>query len=305
MRGFLIKCAYALGIVLLLHLAAGFMADGTTDAFYLRFTVKMRKSLVLGGSRAAQGIFPEVFNAVGLRDRFEGPLYNFSFTLAHSPYGPTYLHAIEQVLDTSARKGLFLLQVDPWQLSEAKDSLPERERSLGVMRTFGMKPNYEYLARYWDRGWGALSHRGSKDADTNTVLLADGRLEAHVPMAAAKWEQRTQRRLRYYRDVLMPGRRMSALRMEWLGRTIDRLKAHGTVVLVRLPASAPIRALEDSLSPHFNAYLLRMGSEHGALFIDLSDELDDAVYNDGVHLNASSGRRLSGSLARMVLGASL
>ena len=305
MRGFLIKIACALGIALVLHLAAGFMADGTTDAFYLRFTVKKQKSLVLGGSRAAQGIFPEVFNAAGLRDRFEGPLYNFSFTIAHSPYGPTYLHAVEAVLDTNARNGLFILQVDPWQLSESTDSLPERERSLGVMRTFGQKPNYEYIARYWDRGWGALSHWGTKDADTNTVLLRDGRLEAHVPMSQVKWEERTRRRLRYYSDVLMRDRKMSDLRVEWLGRTIDLLKAHGTVVLVRLPASAPIRALEDSLSPHFNPYMLRLGSEHGALFIDLSDELDGAVYNDGVHLNATSGRRLSGLLARMVLGATL
>src|SRR5689334_18034252 len=114
MSSFLRKTAMALLLVALIHLGAGFLANGTTDEYYLRFTTGKQRSMMLGGSRAAQGLHPSVFNNVDAPSLFAGPMYNFAFTMGHSPYGATYREAIARKLDPDTRNGLFILQVDPW-----------------------------------------------------------------------------------------------------------------------------------------------------------------------------------------------
>ena len=89
---------------------------GGVDAFYGRFASPPAGSLVLGTSRAAQGIQPAVL-AARLGGRFDGPLLNYAFTLTHSPYGPAYLASIRRKLRPEVRNGLLILAVDPWSLS--------------------------------------------------------------------------------------------------------------------------------------------------------------------------------------------
>ena len=121
MRGFLSKTLIALAIALGLHAAAGFLANGTTDEYYLRFTTERQRSMILGGSRAAQGLHPDILNARAGADRFEGPLYGFAFTIAHSPYGPAYLHAIVEKLDPRGKRYFWIAGTREWQLDEGTD----------------------------------------------------------------------------------------------------------------------------------------------------------------------------------------
>lgn len=303
MRGFLSKTLIALAIALGLHAAAGFLANGTTDEYYLRFTTERQRSMILGGSRAAQGLHPDILNARAGADRFEGPLYGFAFTIAHSPYGPAYLHAIEEKLDPRTRNGLFILQVDPWLLSSVKDSATGQEafneanNALGVQWTWNMRPNYEYLARYWDRGWGALGHWPQGDPDTSAVLMPDGRLDLHVDMSPAMVKGRTARKLRIYREEYLPGRQLSDTRFEHLRKIVRLLREHGTVCLVRLPVGPGIASVENTFAADLPVRVRDLAQAEGVHFIDL-DTIHDVGFTDGNHLDLASGRLVSEALAR-------
>ena len=61
--------------------------DGNTDPYYKRFTTPTNNSLILGVSKAAQGLQPQVFNNILNRK----DLFNYSFTISSSPYGKLYL----------------------------------------------------------------------------------------------------------------------------------------------------------------------------------------------------------------------
>lgn len=300
MGTFLRKIAVALLIAAFLHLAAGFLADGTTDEYYLRFTTGKQRSMILGGSRAAQGLDPSVFNDRMYAGTFDGPMYGFAFTMAHSPYGATYLHAIEEKLDTSSHNGLFILQVDPWLLSDPGDTTAntEADRTLGPQWSWNAYPNYEYLTRYWDRGWGALSHWPMGDPDTTSMVMPDGRLSVNVDMDPATVQRRTENKVRTYRDEYLPGRTLSPERLEYLSKTIALLKPHGTVVLVRLPVCAEIAAMEDSFAPDMQARLNDLASTTGAAFADLDTMA--VTFTDGNHLDEASGLRMTEALRKAI-----
>ena len=76
-------------LIIIIHLILGLTADGTTDDFYLRFTSAKQKSLIIGTSRAAQGIQPQLIDSI-LDLTATDKIYNFSFTAQNSPYGEVY-----------------------------------------------------------------------------------------------------------------------------------------------------------------------------------------------------------------------
>ena len=299
MRAFLFKAVLALLVLAAMHIAAAFQADGNLDEFYLRFTTPRQKSLVLGGSRAAQGIHPSVFNGGDAGALFEGPLYDFAFTIAHSPYGPTYLRAIAAKLDTTSRNGLFILQVDPWLLGSAghdedgREVIPEEDRTLGRMWTFNMYPNFEYLTRYHGQGWGTLGHWPMGDPDTTTELLSDGRLRMRIPMDSAAVAERTHRKIRHYAEEVLPNTSFSDIRETYLARTIDLLSPHGMVLLVRFPAVRRILDMEDRLDPAFDTRMERIAAGHRAHYLDVSRDATRYTYTDGNHLDSVSGAALT------------
>lgn len=75
---------FSIPLIVIFAIVLG-QADGYTDPFYIRFTTPKQNNLILGTSRAAQGLQPDVF-----KDILETDVYNYAFTVTHSPYGPTY-----------------------------------------------------------------------------------------------------------------------------------------------------------------------------------------------------------------------
>ena len=130
LRLLLLAVAGLLGATLL----APVVLKGGVDAFYGRFTSPPAGSLVLGTSRAAQGIRPAVLTA-RLGGQFEGPVLNYAFTLTHSPYGPAYLRSIQRKLRPETKNGLFIVAVDPWSLSLTgpEGAFPEDNSFIGQL----------------------------------------------------------------------------------------------------------------------------------------------------------------------------
>ncbi|TXE17115.1 hypothetical protein ES692_10680 [Psychroserpens burtonensis] len=90
MKSFIVKTMIFFFFSILLFLGVCSQVDGYSDSFYINFTTPKQSSLILGTSRAAQGLQPKIFDTI-LKKQFS----NYSFTVLHSPFGETYLNSIK------------------------------------------------------------------------------------------------------------------------------------------------------------------------------------------------------------------
>ena len=293
LRLLLLAGAGTLGAALLLPV----VLRGGVDAFYGRFASPAAGSLVLGTSRAAQGIRPAVL-AARLGGQFEGPLLNYAFTLTHSPYGPAYLASIRRKLRPGVRHGLFIVAVDPWSLSavgradtSVDESFPEEKSFIGQLREVSQSPNLAYLTRYQTKPL----YRLPLDFATATERLhPDGWLEVNIGLDSAQVRARTARKLLDYQH-LAAIQHLAAGRLAALRHTIEFLKLHGRVVLVRLPVGPGLLALEQQYQPGFDAQMRQLAAGFAVPYLDYSA----APYatTDGNHLQKAASETFSQQLA--------
>lgn len=304
MLNLLVRVALLLGAVgLLAGLGIGLgLQRGYVDAFYARFAAPAAGSLVLGTSRAAQGIKPSVL-AARLGKRYAGPWLNYAFTLAESPYGPGYLGSIQRKLAPGTRHGLFVLAVDPWSLALPKAVLdkqplvfPEANSMVSQLRNVSQSPNLDYLAHYLHKPFYQLL------LDTNPAhvierLHPDGWLEIALPPPSADTallRRRTAEKLATYRP-LAASSSLSAGRLLSLWQTITFLKKHGQVVLVRLPTGPAMAALEQQFQPDFDQLMCQLGERQGVPYLTYLGQ--PYPTNDGNHLYRGAAEQFSQRLA--------
>lgn len=311
----------AVGLLGAMGLAIG-LRRGYVDAFYARFAAPPASSLVLGTSRAAQAIRPGVL-AARLGQRYQGPWLNYAFTLAESPYGPGYLSSIQRKLAPGTRHGLFILAVDPWSLSlpnkvpyrTADDPrfphlktmvFPEENSVVSQVYRVSQNPNLDYLAHYLHKPFYQLL----LSTDTARVverLHPDGWLEIALPPPTANpalLQRRTAEKLATYR-ALAANSRPATLelrgRMRYLWQTMAYLKAHGQVVLVRLPTGSEMAAVEEEYQPDFDAIMSQLAHNMGVPYLNYLHQ--PYPTNDGNHLTrtaaAQLSQRLTADLARL------
>ena len=288
LRLLLLAVAGLLGATLL----APVVLKGGVDAFYGRFTSPPAGSLVLGTSRAAQGIRPAVLTA-RLGGQFEGPLLNYAFTLTHSPYGPAYLRSIQRKLRPETKNGLFIVAVDPWSLSLTgpEGAFPEDNSFIGQLHQVSQNPNLAYLTHYQTKPL----YRLPLDYATSTERLhPDGWLEVNIGTDSAQVRARTARKLQDYRR-LAASQHLSAGRLQALRQTIQFLKPHGRVVLVRLPVGASLLALEKTYQPGFDQLMRQTAAAQAVPYLDYSAQ--PFATTDGNHLQRAASADFSQQLA--------
>ena len=288
LRLLLLAVAGLLGATLL----APVVLKGGVDAFYGRFTSPPAGSLVLGTSRAAQGIRPAVLTA-RLGGQFEGPLLNYAFTLTHSPYGPAYLRSIQRKLRPETKNGLFIVAVDPWSLSLTgpEGAFPEDNSFIGQLHQVSQNPNLAYLTHYQTKPL----YRLPLDYATATERLhPDGWLEVNIGTDSAQVRARTARKLQDYRR-LAASQHLSAGRLQALRQTIQFLKPHGRVVLVRLPVGASLLALEKIYQPGFDQLMRQTAAAQAVPYLDYSAQ--PFATTDGNHLQRAASAAFSQQLA--------
>lgn len=309
MQKLLLRLALLLGTAALLGglgIWAG-LRRGYVDAFYARFAAPPAGSLVLGTSRAAQGIKPGVL-AAQLKG-YEGPWLNYAFTLAESPYGPGYLSSIERKLAPGTRNGLFIVAVDPWSLSLPKKllatkplALPEARSMVSQLASVSQSPNLDYLAHYLHKPFYQLL----LSADTAHVierLHPDGWLEIALPPPTANTallRRRTVEKLATYRKLAATSSFAKA-RYASLSATIRFLQKHGKVVLVRIPTGPEMAALEHQYQPDFDQQLLQLAGARGIPYLNYMTL--PYPTNDGNHITrqaaAQFSQRLAADIARL------
>ena len=323
MRKLLLRLTLLLGVAGLLgSLGIGVgLRRGYVDAFSARFISPPAGSLVLGTSRAAQGIKPGVLAARLGSKGYRGPWLNYAFTLAESPYGPGYLSSIQRKLAPGTTHGLFVLAVDPWSLSLPKDVkrgefrrfskvaimakrfgfkgpiiYPEEKSMVSQLASVSQNPNLDYLAHYLHKPFYQLL----LNADTAHVverLHPDGWLEIALPPPSADTallRRRTAEKLLTYRQLaatsaLTPDRLMS------LQQTIYFLKQHGQVVLVRIPTGPKMAALEKYYQPDFDKKIQHLADYQRIPYLNYLDQ--PYPTNDGNHITRQAAEQFSQRLA--------
>ncbi len=300
MKRFLIQLLIFTVILMAGFVAVLYRAGSETDEFYYRFTTPTQNSLVLGTSRAAQGINPSVINKMlGRSD-----LFNYSFTNDHSPYGEIYLKSIQKKLSPMATSGIFILSVDPWCLSSVI-SAPEdiflfRENGmmLDKMPVVDVRPNFFYLLQFYNEPY---SHLLTGAHNEELVLQPDGWLEVNVPMDSANVKRRTDNRMKDYREKVKPSYAPSNLRMSYLESTITFLKQHGQVYLVRVPVSAQMKSIEDEYYPGFDMRINDLSNKCEVPYFNLRESENECTFTDGNHLSKASAETVSIQIAEKIL----
>lgn len=297
MKRYIIQLGIFIGISSVSFLLLLLKADGKSDPFYLRFTTPKQNNLIIGLSRAAQGIQPQ-----RLKNIIGADFYNYSFTITDSPYGPAYYKSIQKKLDESTQNGIFIIEVSPWGICAASanpnDSLlfEENEACVGKMNDVNRYPNYEYLLTFFSGQFDKIFLRPMK-----TMLLHDdGWLEVTIPMDSAVVALRAHNKIKFYKEINLPQYKYSTLRYAYLMKTIDLLKDHGTVYLVRLPIHPEMKEVEHLFMHDFNEKMIELSKQKNVPYLDLTKYNSDFIYTDGNHLYKESGKIVSDTIANWV-----
>ena len=284
MKRFVLGTSATAVIVLLIFGAAfAMMPSGRMGDVYERVSSPLQLSLVIGTSRAAQAVNPEIINA-RLKNLYPTPPYNFAFHLDASSYNPVYETAIyKKLAPHDGKRHLFVLAVDPWALRKL-DSIPQEL----ALKSYSQRPNMEYLAKNFSRTWFS-------PLPTHSFVNRHGRTEVdYVPKSKAEWEKRVSMRLVAYNDMAKKYR-YDYSSQQVLERIVRSLKKRGDVFLVRIPVSKPMKTLEDAACPSFDAKMISLSQKHNVKYLDFSKT--DYSTTDGNHLTQNEGDRFSQALA--------
>lgn len=304
-----------LSIVALLHLGLAFIADVTTDDYYLKFSSPKQSSLILGTSRAKQGIIPSVLSSSIENSNLS--IFNFSFTLKSSPFGLVYYNAIKQKIDLESKDGCFIVTVDPWSLSKKISDVNKTPDSLSVLfgiSDFTSQPNFKYLFKQFPHGWGRIllnriekpilkyysSQLDSSLTGAFSMLDNDGWLDVYTPLDSAFVKRKEAEIFESYRNKsnYQTG---SESRIEYLDTIVEFLSNHGKVYVVRLPVHKKMLSIEQQYMPDFNnkisnALLKSKG------YLDFSTLDNEYSYTDGNHLTKTSAKEVTQHIGEWISG---
>jgi len=299
MKKFLIKLSpYVLGL-LVIHFFWSTFADGNTDGDYRRFTGNNPNNMIIGDSRSAQGIVPQILDENINNHQF----FNFSFNIVASPFGSVYLEAIKRRLDPKTKNGIFIVSVNPWSISSTRNTenveeFPEEElSSLRNMHFYDLNVNYEYLIKNYNKSWYFLYRDSERQGlRSNSYLHQDGWLEVTVDMDSTEVKKRMVSKIEDYQGYAK-AKKISPKRIEALKETIRFLQKHGRVYLVRLPASKNIVEIEKKTFPDSDILFKNIASEFNIKYFNFIDDNSDYQYTDGNHLYKDSSKILTKKIA--------
>lgn len=280
-------------------------ADGWTDPFYIHFTTPKQQNMILGTSRAAQGLQPRNIEQI-LNKGF----YNYAFTVAHSPFGKVYYESIKRK-HSRKKGGLFIVAVDPWSISswcESPNDLEQfRENKLFLNKIKNVDFNSKmfYLldnlsGNYIDILSGSYLDFLFKNKPS-MFLHKDGWLEINnIKMDSISVANRVSNKIETYRYTNLPKTNYSSIRLDYLVKTIIYLKEYGNVYLVRLPIHKSLMEVEEELMPDFS-FKIKEAINVSNGYLDMTPQNELFEYTDGNHLYKESGKKVSTYVGNWIL----
>lgn len=302
MKKFLVRLLLFSLLLLAGILFVFFIADGKSDPYYLRFTSSRQSSMIIGTSRAAQGLQPSVFNDIIYKNT-DRHFYNYSFSLIDSPFGPAYFESIQKKLDPDTKDGIFIIAVDPWAVSSTtknpNDSagFSETRTFMGKTKCVTLNPNIPYLLKSYNEPYINIVKKWK--SYTDLFLHDDGWLEVNAPLD--NMEKSLELKLAFYKKNYLPVYKFSTLRLQYLLKTINLLQKHGEVYLVRLPVHDRMFKMEDELMADFDDQISIIAKKQNAKYLNFRLFNNDYQYIDGHHLFKSSGKLVSALIANWII----
>lgn len=301
MKKFLIKISFYIVGVITVLLFLGTYADGNTDDNYRHFTGPKPSNIILGDSRGSQALVPDVLDGKFKDRKFD----NFSLNLTESPYGKVYFEAVKKKLNPDTKNGIFILTVDPWNVSIGNNVKSEKDYSENVsaladVHFYDMSPNYEYLLKHYTRSWFNIFREREAVVRSNTYLHKNGWMEVTVDVHPDTLKVREASKIRQYEDFVKT-QKVSQDRLNAFEDIIKYLKNKGTVYIVRIPGFKGIMDIENRYSPDFSERIQAIANKNNVKFFDFSSRYNKYIYTDGNHMYKESSKVFTGQIADSIL----
>lgn len=279
------------------------------DRSYLKVTTPKATSLILGTSRAAQGIFPQPINEK-LGKTFDGYIVNHGFTLGLTPYGPSYERFIKQKIIEGTKNGIFILEVDPYAfatpIQNKNDDTTyffENLSFIGNISNSSTNPNMEYLTGFYSERHFAMEHFYNTLMDNKRAILDNniyGSMNVTVKKGAIAQGERMKKRLdSYKRDAANV--KFSPRRYESFKRTVAYLETMGTVYLVRIPVSVMMKDMEEEAFSEFDSKMEEVAEANNCHYFNYINECENYLTTDGSHLHKESALKLTDQICDSLL----
>lgn len=280
------------------------LAQGQVDYFYSKFT-HQAGSMVIGISRANDGIVPSVVEQNFGNDKIDYPVLNFAFTNQISDFGPVYLNAIKKKILPGTKNGLFIIEINPGSLSILK-SQPDTESTilkdqsfLTKLRSFNKHPNFEYIREMYSHSL-YKGFKKNRRIDVMRYCHADGWQEVMQKNEyyevsdeeIAEWTEGKLNEFSKTKDLFKP----SSARFKYLEETIRYLQGFGQVYLVRLPICSEFHENEQSAWPEFNSQIEEIAGKNQVNYLDYSMMGAQYLTYDGSHLFGHSAKAFTQKL---------
>jgi hypothetical protein len=254
--------ASILGLIIFIGLFTNYLKN-KYDPFYIKLLNKTDRGLILGDSRALQGMNPECLTL---------PTFNFAFTIGHSPFDDSYLKLIHKKVDTISKvKRHHIICVTPWSLiypeKTDQDINPYFSEKLNLPFT---NPNWEYILKFWDLSFvNSLKLLRSKSYTTNfgwnNQNIDSNELYREYPRRVI--EKIQNYKSKYKKQNLT----IESHRVKNLINIISFLKKTGSISIVRLPVSKEMLELENQMFPKFKVLCNKISTDNNIHFVDLTD----------------------------------
>ena len=261
------------------------------DCFYPKLT-HSAEHLILGISRAATGIAPEVLKAeLGLKGR----MLNFAFVGAVTPYGVDYHQLVRRKISKGKETPVFILSVNPDNLSQNRYKALWSEGAHPIYDLFlvNINPNVEYFLRKIRRKKSTILDNDPPEKNESFRFFEGGWMGLKDRKGAASLEDEAAEI-----DRISTKKIPSPERIQALSELINALSKRGTVVLVRMPVTSKVRRKETQIFPGFNQEMLQLAEQYKVPFLDYSERAEAYSFFDANHLNVEGAIAFTHDLAQ-------
>jgi hypothetical protein len=101
-------------------------------------------------------------------------------------------------------------------------------------------------------------------------------------------------------NISMRKNKFSKFRFLYLRKTIQLLKKHGEVYLVRMPVHTSLLTIENSFDPQFDKRMINLANNTHVEYLNFADDSTQYSYTDGNHLYIEDAKKYSIQLAERI-----
>lgn len=273
--------------------------QGDVDKYYSKFTHK-GGSLIVGLSRAHEGIVPSIIEEEFINNQINKPVLNFGFQKSQAPYGDVLLKAIKNKIDTTKNNNLFILCVSPGSFLISKSNSEkniDKNIMLNRMTNFNKTPNFEYIRKcYGQPLYTSLIPKNKSIREIHSDGWMNFKSKIGNYTVKDSQVQLWKKQNLYAFEKVYNYEKISDYRIKKFKETLSYLTQHGTVILVRMPFDRDFLELENKIWKNFNSDIQQIANNYSIPYLDYSLTNEEYKTYDGSHLFGESAMKFTQKL---------